>query len=518
MNKRFSWRIILSIVLIILVGLFTQVLTAQTPQPIVYTIKVTAPETRYAEVEAVIPTNRSATIELMMPVWSPGFYVVENYARRLENFSVHTTDGSVLQVVQPKNNRWQIQTNGAPTVVVSYRILCNGRSVTGSYVGVDYAIWNGTSTFVTLVEKNSRPYEIRIELASQWKQVISGLDVAPDGNPAHLIASDYDILVDSPIFAGNPIVTVFEVAGIKHYMVDVGELGPWDSALGAQDYEKIVQENYRFWGFLPYKKYVFFNLFRQGGGGLEHNNSCFLNLGIARSARPNYSSMTFVSHEYFHLFNVKRIRPVELGPFDYENPPRTSGLWVSEGVTTYYGNLLATRAGFGEPLEFLSRLSSDIRRLQTSPGRFVQSLEQASLDVFTSGMSGMGGGDRTISYYVKGDAASFLLDARIRHATSDKKSLDDLMRLAYQRYGGERGFTYDQFRETAEEVAGADLKEWFRKAISSTEELDYTEALDWFGLRFNTQDPARAWTLEIREDATESQKNHLQGLLKGINK
>ena len=394
--------------------------------------------------------------------------------------------------------------------MVTYRVLCNGRSVTGSYVGQDYAIWNGTSTFVTTTEENSLNYQVRVTLAPGWTRVLSGLESV---DPTVLVAENYDVLVDSPIFAGDPVVTTFEVAGIRHEMVDVGELGPWDSRAGAEDYRKIVQENERFWGVLPYKKYVFFNLFRRGAGGLEHGNSCFLNLGPGRSARLGYSAMTFVSHEYFHLFNVKRLRPIELGPFDYETPPRTSGLWVAEGMTTYYGNLLATRAGFGEPLDFLAALSEDIAQLQNCAGRHVQSLTQASQEVFSSGFSGLWGSDTTISYYVKGNVVAFLLDARIRHATEGKKGLDDLMRLAYQRYGGENGFTEAQFLEAAEEVAGVDLDEWFGKAVLSTEELDYTEALDWFGLRFNTKDPSRAWMLERREDASKASRNHLKRLL-----
>lgn len=226
----------------------------------------------------------------------------------------------------------------------------------------------------------------------------------------------------------------------------------------------------------------------------------------------------FVSHEYFHAFNVKRLRPIELGPFDYENPPRTSSLWISEGFTTYYGDLMVVRCGLGNPLDFLSRLSSNIRRLQNTPGRFVQTLEQSSLDVWTSGMSGIGGDNATtVSYYVKGAVVGFLLDAKVQHATDGKQSLDDVMRLAYQRYGRERGFTPEEFRATVEEIAGVDLKEWFRKAISSTEELDYEEALEWFGLRFaepDVQDPAQAWNLEIREDATESQKDRMQKWLR----
>jgi predicted metalloprotease with PDZ domain len=226
-----------------------------------------------------------------------------------------------------------------------------------------------------------------------------------------------------------------------------------------------------------------------------------------------------VSHEYFHAFNVKRLRPIELGPFDYEKEPHTPSLWVSEGLTTYYGDLIPARAGVVDRDYALSQLSSHIKRLQSSPGRLVQTLEQASSEVWTSSFSGVGGGPKTVSYYIKGPIVGFLLDAKIRRATAGSKSLDDLMRLAYERYSGEKGFTPEQFRHTAEEVAGVDLKEWFRRALASTEELDYSEALDWFGLRFmqpRDGEPANSWKLEALPNATVDQKRHVNEWLGGV--
>jgi predicted metalloprotease with PDZ domain len=193
---------------------------------------------------------------------------------------------------------------------------------------------------------------------------------------------------------------------------------------------------------------------------------------------------------------------------------------VAEGLTSYYGELLVGRAGLAGPQDVLGRLSAHVRQLQNSPGRLKQTLEQASFNVWTESFSGVGPNSATgVSYYVKGPVVSFLLDARIRRATGGRKRLDDVMRLAYRRYAGERGFTPEEFRATAEVVAGVDLKEWFRKAIASTEELDYAEALDWFGLRFappNGSPPGPpSWKLETREDATEAQKGRLRAWFAG---
>lgn len=514
MQKRLSLPIILLALLAWLAGSAPTGLIARDAVPIVYTVRFPAPETHYAEVEAVIPTARRASIELMMAVWTPGFYRVEDYASRVQNLAARLPDGKALTVEQPRKNRWQIQTDGAPLVLVTYRLLCQGRSVTTNWVGEDLLVLNGAAAFPTLVERTHYPHEVRLELPAQWKRAMTGLEAAPGNQPNHFRAPDFDTLADSPIVAGDLSVTEFEVEGSKHYWVDAGERGQWDSQRAARDIEKIVRETRRFWGFLPFKRYVFLNVFRQAGGGLEHANSTLLTAS-PRMTAPTNSWLAFVSHEYFHAFNVKRLRPVELGPFDYENPPNTSSLWVSEGLTTYFGDLMVVRAGLGTVQDHLARLSSNISSLQNSPGRLLQTLEQSSLDVWNSGTSGVGRDTATkISYYVKGPVVGFLLDAKIQRVTNGKKSLDDVMRLAYKRYAGERGFTAEQFRKTTEEVAGVDLKEWFRQALASTEELDYGGALDWFGLQFVKSDsqPA-AWKLEIRADATEAQKSHLRGLV-----
>ena len=169
-----------------------------------------------------------------------------------------------------------------------------------------------------------------------------------------------------------------------------------------------MEETLPLWGELPYQKYVFLDVFRRGGGGLEHQNSTLLTTSAQAMATPErYRSwLSFASHEYFHAFNVKRLRPVELGPFDYENPPATASLWLSEGCTSYFGDLFVARAGFMSTEEYLSALSAAIRRLQDSPGRLLQSLEESSLEVWTNSNSGVGTAPTTVSYYVKGQTVS----------------------------------------------------------------------------------------------------------------
>jgi predicted metalloprotease with PDZ domain len=484
--------------------------------PIVYTITFPEPDTHVAYVEARIPTNGRQTIDLMMANWSPGFYRLEDYAANVQALLAKTTDGDIIGTAKRPPNRWHIQTGGRPLVVVTYRLMCTGRSVTANFVGTDLLVLNGPATFVTMIEPTSRPAEVHLELPPTWKQSMTSLDAAPDGKPNHYVAPDFDTLADSPIVAGDLKIHTFDAGGARHSLVDVGDIGEWDGAVAARQMKAFVDQDVKLWGSLPFKRYLFLNVFRPGGGGLEHANSTLLTASPGTKT-PTGRWLKYVSHEYFHAFNVKRLRPIELGPFDYENPPSTPSLWISEGLTTYYGDLAVDRSVLGNAEDFLSGLSSQIRQLQTSPGRLVQTLEDASRDVWTSSTSGIGGDtSRTVSYYVKGMVVGFLLDAHIRHVTAGRKSLDDVMRLAYQRYSGARGFRPAEFQTVASEVANDDLADWFHQSIATTDELDYTEALDWYGLRFvepGSADPERAWTLDLRPDATPAQKQHLTALV-----
>jgi len=489
------------------------VLQAQALPPIVYTVSAPAPDTHYIEVEARVPTGGRSAVDLMMPVWSPGFYRVENYADRVDQLRARAEDGAPLDVEKTERNRWRVQTGSRALVVVSYRVFCNQRSVTTNYVGEDYAVLNGAPSFVTLVETAHRPHEVRIELPPRWTRAMTGLDAAPDGRPNHFLAADYETLVDSPIMAGDLGVHEFVVAGKPHYVVSAGDTAGWDAEGATRDLATYVAEVHRFWGFLPYDKYVFLLVFRQGGGGLEHKNST-LSTVAARPGPGMWAGVGLLSHEYFHLFNVKRLRPVELGPFDFEHPPRTASLWIAEGVTSYYSSLLVERAGLHTRGDYLASLSALIARLQNAPGRLQQSVEQSSLEVWGNSNSGVNPSAATVSYYDKGQILGLLLDAKIRRATSGGRSFDDVMKRAYERYAGARGYTADEFRAAAEEVAGVDLRGWFARSVSSTDELDYSDLLEAYGLRFTTVDgPSGAWTLAVRDDATDRQKRNADAWL-----
>jgi predicted metalloprotease with PDZ domain len=519
-RRRLSTRIVAAIALAF-IALAPRLIAipAQTLTPLVYTLRFPDPASKTFTVEVVVPAEGKASIDLMMAIWSPGFYGLQNYARQVSAFAAAAPDGSALAVTKPNDSRWSVATGGLHSFTVTYTLAAPRGSNLSNGVTETSAVIIGPSTYITLVEKGHRPAEVRLELPAGWTGSMTSLDASKDGKPNRYVAPDYDILADSPILAGVDLSsTEFIVGGIKHYWVWLGK-AEWDGAKVAAAMTPLIEEHLRFWGALPFRKYAFLNIVTGGGGGsgVEHLNSVAITGGGREPAdqTARFRNAAFISHEYFHAMNVKRLRPVELGPFDYEHAPVTTGLWVAEGLTSYFGDLLAARSGLGSPQDYLAITSRHITDLQTKqPGRLVQTLEQSSSQMFERLPA-----DKKVDYYVKGPVVGLVLDAHIRRRTNGKKSMDDVIRLEYQRWSGARGYTAEDFAQTASDAAGFDLKPLLHKLVATAEEVDYTEMLDWFGLRFVPQDatapldPAKAWTLEVRPDATAAQKEHFAAFM-----
>jgi predicted metalloprotease with PDZ domain len=482
----------------------------------VYVVRVADPASHFAEIEGTVPTGGKASIELMMPTWTPGFYRVEDYAGEVSGLTARSSSGKPLAISQPsRKNRWTVETGGSAEVRLRYRLHAEKRSVTTNWIGPELLVLNGAAAFITLLENERRPHEVTLVLPAAWKRASTALAGA-DG-PWHWRAADFDELVDSPIIAGDLDVHAFAIDGHSFELVDAGKPAEWDGARAARDLAHVVRANQAVWGDLPFERYVFLNIFRRGGGGLEHKSSTLLTSNAERAVTGSgYCRwLSFVAHEFVHAYNVKRLRPVELGPFDYESEPHTASLWIAEGLTTYLADLALARARLITQEEYLASVSSSIAELQREPGRLEQTLEQSSLEVWSNSLSGINPSVATVSYYEKGAVVGFLLDARIRRATSGARSLDDLMRAAYRRYGGAHGFSPEEFRSLASEIAGTNLDEWFHRAEASTEELGYGEALAWFGLSWGSDNPASdaRWALAVSPDATSEQRAHLAALL-----
>ncbi len=448
-----------------------------------YTLRFPDAQTHYFEAEAIFPASED-TLTLMMAVWTPGSYLVREYARHVEALSARATDGTELELTKVRKNRWTVACAGHDRVVLRYRVYAREMSVRTNFVDDEFAVLTPAATFFAIPTELGRPYDLKLEPRDDWAESVTSL--ARTGDHQYR-ATDYDELVDSPILLGNPALYAFEAGGAPHRFVNFGEAGMWNGARSAADVEAIARAHQQFWGVVPYDHYDFLNVLGQGRGGLEHKFSTLMmgNVFASRDAEAYRGWLGLVSHEFFHTWNVKRLRPAALGPFDYENETYTHSLWIAEGITSYYDDLLLRRAGLMDRETYLEIVSKNIERVQTTPGRLVQPLAMASFDAWIKYYRWDENSNNTaISYYRKGALVALLLDAKIQRLTRGQKSLDDLMRLAYERFSGERGFESAEFRALANEVAGASLDEFFAAAVDRTDELDFSDALAWYGLRF----------------------------------
>lgn len=471
--------------------------TPSAAEPIRYTLRFPAPHTHYMEVEATYPTGGQPQVELFMAVWTPGSYLVREYQRHVENVAARNPGGTPLTLVKSVKNRWRVTTGGAPRITVSYRVYGREMSVRTNWIERNFAMLNGAPTFISMVGGLARPHEVRIEMPAGWKQSATAL--SPGASPHTYRAEDFDTLVDSPIILGNPVLRDFEHAGKRHTLVVEGDTTFFDADRAIGDLQKIVVTSGAIMGNrYDYPHYYFLNLATEAGGGLEHKNS-FLTMSnrfTTRTPRAYRDWLGLAAHEFFHVWNIKRLRPVELGPFDYEREVYSKALWIAEGFTDYYAGLILKRAQLSTRDEYLEELTAQIEAVQNTGGRLVTPVDMASFDTWIKQYRpDENTANTTVNYYPKGAVIAFLLDARIRRATNGKQSLDDAMRLAYGRYSGAKGYTMEQFYQVMSEVAGTNLRPFFASAVESTEELNYKEALDWFGLRFRAVDPRalRAW-------------------------
>ena len=291
----------------------------------------------------------------MMAVWTPGSYVVREFARYLEAVTARTSTGEPLAVEKSRKNCWRVSTGGADRIVVSYLVYGPEMSVRTNWIEADFAICNGAPTCLTLADDDTaRPHDVTLELPTGWSRSLTGLAPKTDRGPHTQRAPDADTLVDSPIVAGTPTVYEFVVDSTPHLLVNLGEAGVWHGPRSAEDVETITREIYRMWGVMPYDRYLFFNMITEAGGGLEHRNSAMLMTSrwATSSDRSYLRWLGLVSHELLHAWNVKRLRPIELGPIDYETETHTESLWVVEGLTSYYGDLGVHRAGLSTVEEY----------------------------------------------------------------------------------------------------------------------------------------------------------------------
>jgi predicted metalloprotease with PDZ domain len=453
-----------------------------------YTVSMPKPWTHLLEVEMRLDwAQMPAQAELKMPVWTPGSYLVREYARHVQDFDVKDVAGNSLAWRKINKNTWQVDTRGAKTIVASYKVYSNELTVRTNELNDEHAFFNNAALLLFPKDQLKAASTVKVVPFGNWK-VATGLPKV-EGQTNVFRAENFDILYDSPFEVSDFKEVNFTVLGKPHRYVVTGE-GNYDLKKLAADTTKIIEESSKIFGDLPYNDYTFIVNLR-GGGGLEHLNSTALQwnrFGFAPRARYN-AFLNLVAHEFFHLWNVKRIRPDVLGPFDYENENYTKLLWVAEGATAYYEGVLMRRAGLISDKEFLDGKVSMIQQLQARPGRFETSLEEASFDAWIKYYrQDENAINNQISYYDKGEIVSMMLDLRIRKDSAGVKSLDDVMRYLYDEFSKKnRNYTPEDYQKVSEMMAGESLDDFFSKYVRGTEEIDYNAVFSGIGLQLRTE-------------------------------
>jgi predicted metalloprotease with PDZ domain len=464
---------------------------AASPAAFAFTVSTPDPASHQYHIRLRCDGLPGDTTEFRMPVWTPGYYGVFDYAGNVRNFAVADTGGRPLPFSKSGPNGWVVQKGPARAVLLSYDVVATSTFVANAFLDETRGYITPGALFVYVPGQLRRAVAVTVELNPKWSTVATGLEPVPNGPPHTYRAADFDVLYDSPILMGNlEALPTFEIKGIPHRFVGYA-LGEFDRRQFVDDLRAVVEAGTQVIAEIPYKQYTFLGI-GPGRGGIEHANSAavpFSGSGSDRASRIR--TLSFLAHEYFHSYNVKRIRPIALGPFDYDRPNVTDMLWVSEGFTVYYEYLMLARSGRMTPQELLDALSRTIATVENTPGHLFQSVTAASRETWTQGpfARGNSGIRRTISYYDKGPILGLLLDFRIRHETENRKSLDTVMRTLYRKYYKQlaRGWTDAEFRRVCEETAGTSLADLFEYA-STTRKIDYETYLAYAGLRV---EPAR---------------------------
>ncbi len=476
----------LVLISIILLLPLTSVLGQNPDGSMAFTVSMEAPNSHYYHVLFQCNDIKGESVDFKMPSWTPGYYWIENFAKNVLNFRTEDGKGTSLEWQKTSKNTWRVKSGNAQALTVSYDVYAFTQSVADPFLDDGRGYISPAGIFMYVDGRLRHPATVTVVPYEKWTKVSTGLDPVK-GQPNTFFAKDFDVLYDCPILVGNQQILSFDVQGIPH-SVAIENPGTFDRQKFVADLKKMVEAGVGVIGEIPYQHYTFI-IMGEGRGGLEHRNSMavFSSGSIYNPENPaQYRGwLSFLAHEYFHLYNVKRIRPIALGPFDYDKENYTHLLWFSEGVTVYYEYLILNRAGLMTRDDCLERLRRSIASYENIPGHLFQSATEASFDTWIQFFSrGDNARNTTISYYDKGCALGMLLDLKIRHETKNKKSLDDVMRTLYRQFYKEkqRGFTDEEFRSVCEGIAGCPLPEILDVYSSTVKDIDYPKYLAYAGL------------------------------------
>ena len=476
---------------------------------VAHRIRVADANAHLLEIETTFTSTSGTALPnpfvVFMPVWTPGSYLVREYARHVQDFAAHA-DGREARSYKVRKNAWAIEHEGAKEVRIRYRLYANELTVRTNHIDGTHVYFNGAATFMTAEAAKDAGAEVSLDLPQGFR-VATALPKVSRGEVPTFAASSFDELCDSPFECGDFIERRFETLGKLH------ELAIWNNGYAravnwdqvAKDTKTLVETAARLWAgtepperFLPYDRYVFlWHVSPRGRGGLEHRASCSLQVkpGLFTSRAGYLDVLSLIAHEFFHLWNVKRIRPEGLFPYRYEEENYTRLLWWFEGGTSYYDWRIPRLAKLVTPTEYLDHLADSIARLEDTPGALVHSLESSSFDAWIKAYRPDENSlNSTVSYYLKGEVVCALLDLEIRYRTSGSRSLDDVVRYLVREFGmKERPVPEGAMGDVIVEATGAIVDDRLVRWVERAEAIDVNEVLRHAGLAFQrSRDPEKA--------------------------
>ncbi|MEW6732549.1 MAG: PDZ domain-containing protein [Acidobacteriota bacterium] len=470
-----------------------------------YTIGWQNPNSHLFEISIRVATNNADTLDFALPSWRPGRYLIQNYARNVREFNATNEQGKPLNWCKTEKSSWRVETDKARFVEVRYKYYANTLDAGSSLLDESEAYFNGTNLFMYLPGRRTQPCRLTIHCPQNWA-IATALTRTEEQT---FQAADYEELADSPLIASPTlIIHQFKHGTTNYYLAIQGKL-EYDLKMLADQIGKIVAAQVKLFGTAPFENYWFlYHLPVEGRWhGVEHRDSTSIvapqSAFKTEMSRQRFFSLS--SHEFFHVWNVKRIRPQVFDQPDYSREVYTRLLWFFEGVTSYYGDLLLKRAGVCDESAFLTELEKTINELQNTPSRLIVSVEEAS---FNGWLQPDDAENAQLSFYTKGELIGLLLDLEIRRRTQQEKSLDDVMRFLNERYAERNlGVPEDGIQKALETVTGNSFDDFSRRFLAGRDELPYNQFLSVVGLqvveeidksrpevslgfKLNSQDPA----------------------------
>jgi len=506
---------------------------AARPYTIQYTIAMPDAASHLYTITLTASGLTGRSLDIQMPVWSPGRYGRMDFAKNVQDFAVNGTDGQPLRWTKVDGSLWRVSTGASRSVRVAYRVFANApMSGTFSVLDSAHANWNGASLFMYVSDHKQDPVSLDVTPPEGWT-IMNG--AVGSAGQRHFEFPNYDLLIDTPTEvapAGSLMLDSFVVDN-RTYRVMVHHNGAVSAGTRARfvgDVEKIVRYENTVFGPPPLQEYTFlFNIGFPGGDGMEHLYSTQIQSRRfwtdTAALLPGIGS---AAHEYFHVWNVKRVRPAALGPFDYTREQYQPSLWVAEGWTQYYGEVALYRAGIEDTAAFYRSMAALVQDNLTAPGRKVTSARMASFSApFWDGappVQPTNFRNTFFDYYTKGAGIALYLDLFIRNRTGNAKSLDDAFNNLKARswsapkasyYLEGRGYTEDDVEQAVSAAAGVNMHDWFERHVGGTEDMDYDEALGWAGFKLVRADSG-SWHIEELPSPRPEQLRVRAGWLSGL--